>query len=78
MGLSLSIMPQVLFHEALVEHSKPDLQALRSTRKNVADSDCRPLKPVDETGIPGCSRLMLSLRNVVRCLTIVKSLDLTA
>ena len=64
------IVPQhraeVLLHEALVEHSKPDLQALRSTRKNVADSDSRPLKPADETGVPGCSRPILSPSNVVR------------
>ena len=50
--------------------------ALRSTRRNVADSDFRPLKPADEAGVPGCSRPMPSYRNVVRCLTITRRICL--
>ena len=77
---NLGIVPlhhaEVLLHEALVEHSKPDLQVLRSTRKNVADSDSRPLKPADEADVPGCSRPMRSYRNVVRCLTITRRIRL--
>jgi hypothetical protein len=59
-----------LIHEALVDHSKPDLQALRSTRKNVTDSDSRPFQSADEANLRSCSRPMLSSRNVVRLLTI--------